>query len=118
MGKGRPKNVVDDVAQEVVVMSIEGSLDIMWMNPDVLGTPRYNLFFARYANFRNGAQQPYEIVGDEALENYLVRLGFTVEDAKHWIDKVHHERNAASIPNVWMPDERLVDYEPPKAAGA
>lgn len=99
-------------------MPIEGSLDIMWMNWGVPGPPRYNLYFLRYANPRNGAQQPHEVIGDESLEHYLVKLGFTAEDAKQWIDKVRHERSAASIPNVWMPDEHLADFEPPKAAGA
>jgi len=103
-------------------MPIEGTLSLAWVNWNVSAPPRYQLLFSRYANPRDGALQPLEIIGDPALENYLVKqLGFTTETAKRWMDRVHRERNAVLIHNVIMLDECLAEYEPPntdKAAGA
>jgi hypothetical protein len=89
---------------------VEGSLDIRWANStDPTATPRYHLFFLRYANFKSGAQQPTPIVGAAALENCLVKLGFTAEDASNWVRHVH-EKNSVSIRNVMMPGERIPEY--------
>jgi hypothetical protein len=98
-------------------MPIEGSLDIMWMNPKTSAAPRYNLFFLPYANPRNGSQKPYELVGDEALKEYLVKLEFKTADAEYWVETVRSQ-GRRSIPNVWMPEWRLSEFERPKAAGA
>ncbi len=94
----------------VETVTIEGSLDILWLNAsDTTATPRYALIFSRYAGFKNGAQQPNNIVGHAALESYLIELGFTVEDAENWIEQTH-QRISVSIPNVMMPGQHLADY--------
>lgn len=94
----------------VEAMTVEGSLDIFWLNssdPNV--TPRYNLIFARYAGFTNGAQQPYKIVGPAALVDYLIELGFHAENAENRVQQAH-QRFCVSIPNVMMPGNHLADY--------
>jgi hypothetical protein len=94
----------------VEAMTVEGSLDILWLNTqDRTATPRYDLIFSRYAGFKNGAQQPNKLVGPTALESYLIKLGFTAGDAKNWVKKAH-ERVSVSIPNVIMPGQHLADY--------
>ncbi len=94
----------------VETMTIEGSLDILWLNAgDPGATPRYDLIFSRYAGFKNGAQQPNKIVGPAALERYLIKLGFTADDAENWAEQAH-QRLSVSIPNVMMPGQHLADY--------
>jgi hypothetical protein len=71
----------------VEAMTVE-EMDIFWLNsgdPNV--TPRYNLIFARYAGFKDGAQQPYKITGPAALVDYLIELGFTAENAESWVQQ-------------------------------
>lgn len=93
------------------IMTVEGSLDILWRNAaDPRVTPRYALIFSRYDQaFRNGAQQPNDIAGAGTLENYLVKIGFVPEDAAEWIKRAH-EKITVSIPNVMMPGKHLADY--------
>lgn len=90
-------------------VTVEGSLDILWLNAETTATPKYDLIFATYAGFRNGAQQPNKKVGPVALESYLVELGFSAEDTENWLKQVH-QHVSVSIPNVMMPGEHLVDY--------
>jgi hypothetical protein len=95
---------------EAISPTVEGSLDIRWTNSDDgTATPLYNLFFLRYENFKNGAQQPYAIVGISALEGYLAELGFAEDNLKDWIKQAHAD-NYVSIPNVMLPERHLVDY--------
>jgi hypothetical protein len=91
--------------------TIEGSLDILWENyGDPAATPKYALLFARYKNFKNGAQRPKAIVGDSGLEAYLTKIHFTVHDARERIRKVK-ERKSVSVKNTIMPAQFLSDYE-------
>jgi hypothetical protein len=119
---GRNGSHEGEVGEVVVVrkglMPIEGSLRIIWMNRYTLALPLYHLFFLPYANPTDGAQKPHEIVGDDALESYLVVLGFTPADAHRWLAKVRGHDRAVLISNVMIPDTFLADYEPPKAAEA
>jgi hypothetical protein len=93
----------------VETMTVEGSLDIFWLNSDSRAMPRYDLIFARYAGFKNGAQQPNKIVGTASVVNYLIELGFTAENAEGWVREAH-QRFCVSIPNVMMPVQHLADY--------
>lgn len=94
----------------VEINKVEGSLDILWLNSGLPGAlPRYDLIFARYEGFKNGAQYPNKIAGPAALVDYLIELGFAAEDAENWV-KQAHQRFCVSIPNVMMPDEHLADY--------
>jgi hypothetical protein len=96
---------------ETMNPTVEGSLDIHWMNcTSPTAAPRYNLFFLRYADFKGGAQQPNSILGAAALEGYLVELGFAVENARSWIKQIHTTGDTVSIPNVMMPRQHLADY--------
>jgi len=91
---------------------VEGSLDILWENyttPNA--TPKYRLLFARYMNFESGAQRSKRLVSIDALESYLVEVGFTPDDAKNLVRQVN-EKNCVSIPNVMMPEGCLTAYEP------
>jgi hypothetical protein len=83
---------------------VEGSLDIFWENYTTRNaTPKYRLLFARYENFKSGAQQSNRLVGADALESYLVEINFTPDNAKNWVKQVN-EKNSVSIPNVMMPE--------------
>ena len=85
-------------------------MDILWTNCNSpTAMPRYDLLFLKYANFRNGAQQPNSIIGTDALGAYLIGLGFTAQDTHNWIEEVH-TKNVAFIPNVMMPEKHLADY--------
>lgn len=90
--------------------TIEGSLDILWENHQQAAAPRYRLIFARYKNFRSGAQPSKKVVGDDALESYLVQIGFAASDAKLWIKQLQ-EKQSVSIPNVMMPEAEMSPYE-------
>jgi hypothetical protein len=90
---------------------IEGSLDILWENyttPNA--TPKYRLLFARYKNFKSGAQPSKRLVSADALESYLIEISFTPDDAKNWVKRVN-EKNSVSIPNVKMPEGYLTTCE-------
>jgi hypothetical protein len=90
---------------------IEGSLDIQWENyttPNA--TPKYRLLFARYKNFKSGAQPSKWLVSANALESYLIEVNFTPDDAKNWL-KLLNEKNSVSIPNVMMPEGYITAYE-------
>ena len=92
--------------------TIEGSLDIRWENyGEPRTTSKYALLFARYRNFRNGAQKPKLIVGDDALEAYLIKIHFTPQNARERIKQVK-EKKSVSIKNTMMPTQFLADYEP------
>jgi hypothetical protein len=91
--------------------TVEGSLDIYWMNcTSQTAAPQYNLFFLRYANFKGGVQQPNAIIGDAVLEVYLVKLGFAVQNARNWIEQIRKTGHTVSIPNVMMPQQHLADF--------
>jgi hypothetical protein len=91
--------------------TIEGSLDILWENnAQPMATPRYMLIFARYQNFKNGGQPSRRLVGDDALENYLVNIGFQKQNVMERIQQVH-EKQSVSIPNVMMPEVEMAVYE-------
>ena len=91
--------------------TIEGSLDIRWMNSEEQGaTSKYALLFSRYKNFRSGAQRSKEIVGDAALKAYLIEIHFTALDATEWI-KETKQRETVRIDNTMMPAKLLADYE-------
>jgi hypothetical protein len=91
--------------------TVEGSLDILWENnAQAMATPRYRLIFARYQNFKNGAQPSRSLVGDDALQTYLTEIGFRTENATGWIYQVH-EKQSVSIPNVMMPEAEMAVYE-------
>ncbi len=93
----------------VETMTVEGSLDILWLNAgDPRAIPHYDLIFARYAGFKNGAQQPNKIVGPAALESYLITMGFTAENAVGWV-KQAQQQTSVSIPNVMMATQHLAD---------
>ena len=88
----------------------EGTLEIIWQNAlEQAATPKYQLFFLRYRNFKSGAQRPNIVVGTDGLESYLLDIGFKPELAKSYVAQVHVERNI-SINNVEMPEERLAAY--------
>jgi hypothetical protein len=80
-----------------------------------MDTRRYRLRFARYKNFKSGAQPSKQLLGMDSLEFYLVEIGFTPRDAKFWIRQAH-ERQYITIPNVMMPQEQIVVYERSDAA--
>jgi hypothetical protein len=91
----------------VLGRAIEGSLDIKPLSFAAGGAGlSFHLLFLRYANFRNGAQQPKLIDGVDSLERYLVCLGFSDDDARAWVARASAERSV-SIPNVIMPEPEL-----------
>jgi hypothetical protein len=91
--------------------AIEGSLDIIWENnAPPAATPRYMVLFSRYQNFKSGAQPHKSIVGEEALADYLIAIGFKPADAKRWIREVS-AKGTVSIPNVMMPEDQMAAYE-------
>jgi hypothetical protein len=90
--------------------AVEGTLDIIWENnAQPTATPRYMVLFARYQNFKNGAQPYKSIVGTDALESYLIEVGFTTENARRWTEQVRE--GTISIPNVIMPEGQMAAYE-------
>lgn len=95
-------------------MGSEGSLDILWENrAQAEAVPRYVLVFARYRGFKGGAQPVNRIAGTDNLESYLVRIGLTAQDAKHWIAKLQEQDGNVSIPNLTMRSEYMSPYEYP-----
>ncbi|HEY3972399.1 MAG TPA: hypothetical protein VGM18_05300 [Candidatus Sulfotelmatobacter sp.] len=91
--------------------TIEGSLDIFWENnAQRTATPRYMLVFARYQNFKSGAQPAKHLVGADALESYLAEIGFDATDAKDWVKQLQ-AAGSVSIPHIWMPEEQMAAYE-------
>jgi hypothetical protein len=96
---------------ESVHFKQEGSLDIHWENSnEPTATPHYRLLFLRYtATPSGGALQPKRIVGDQALQAYLVEIHFTPEDAGQWIEQLK-EQTSVSIPNVRLASQFLADY--------
>src|SRR5215469_2462965 len=76
----------DQGATVVSVNLIEGSLNIRRDNSsESQATPRYRLMFAGYEELKAKRQPCKQIVGDEALEVYLLNLCFAPEMAKHWL---------------------------------
>ena len=91
--------------------TVAGTLHILWENdiqPEV--TPRYRLLFDRYKDFKSPAQQSKRPLGKHRLESYLHNIGYTLEDARHWIEQVH-QKQYVSIPNVMMPQKQMVVCE-------
>jgi hypothetical protein len=92
--------------------TVEGSLDIRWENYEKPTLPpRYELFFARYKNFKSGAQRSKTIMGDGELEAHLIEIHFTPQNAREWVKQVK-DQQLVSIPNTMMPVRFLPDYEP------
>ncbi|HEY2544622.1 MAG TPA: hypothetical protein VGI46_01005 [Candidatus Acidoferrum sp.] len=88
----------------------EGTLDVRWENyPDSRVTPKYALLFARYKGFKNGAQQAKRLIGDDALESYLIKINFIPQDAKNWV-KLAKEKPSVPITNVLLPTQFLGDF--------
>jgi hypothetical protein len=82
-----------------------GTPDIIWQNNlEPNATPRFELIFLRYQNFKPGAQRTNKIVGAEALESYLLELGFDPKNARNHVERLGNERSI-SIDSVAMPDE-------------
>lgn len=91
---------------------IEGSLNIRRDNSsESRATPRYRLIFARYEELNSKRQPCKQIVGDEALEIYLLNFCFAPEMAKHWLSEIKNTKSV-SIPNVMMPAQFIGDFEP------
>jgi len=91
---------------------VEGGLDIRWENYGGSAPPKYRVLFGRYDHkFKGGAQRPKWFHGTGALESYLLELGFTAEDAKNWIKKVHAEYKSVPITHVMMPERCATDYQ-------
>jgi len=90
--------------------TVEGNLDIHWENSnDPDATPRYMLLFLSYKYFKGGAQQPERIVGDSALQAYLLDIHFTPKDAAEWIEQLKRKASV-SIPNVVLASQFLAEY--------
>jgi len=90
--------------------TVEGSLDIQWANyNEPSATPKYRLLFARYEGFQGGAQPSKQITGTDALQAYLIELGFETVNAKNWIKQVQ-EKVSVAIPNVILEQEQLAPY--------
>lgn len=91
--------------------TIEGTLDIRWENgSQPTATPQYKLIFSRYKNHKDGGQPSKLLVGKDALEGYLIEIGFQPEIAQGWIQQVH-EKHGVSILNVMMPEGEMAVYE-------
>jgi hypothetical protein len=91
---------------------VEGSLDIRWENYGSTATAKYRALFLRYDDkFKGGAQQPKWFEGADALEAYLLKLGFTVNDTQNWIKQVHAENRSVAITHVMMPERYVADYQ-------
>ena len=92
---------------------VEGSLDIFWENYlEPTATPTFKIHFLKYLNSINGAQQSKTIVGAANLVVYFMELGFTPEDANHWVAQVN-EKKSVSIPNVMLASQHAIAYERP-----
>src|SRR5271169_396259 len=91
---------------------VEGSLDIRWENYGSTAVPKYRVLFLRNdGKFKGGAQQPKWFEGTDALESYLLEIGFTAENAKNWIKQVHAQNASVPITHVMMPERFLPDYQ-------
>ena len=87
-----------------------GTLGIIWENSaDPATTPTYALTFTSYSKFKDRSNQVKRIVGDEALQDYLMELNFSAEDAHRWLEKVKAE-NSTSIRTVMMSPEELASF--------
>jgi len=88
---------------------MEGTLVIFWQNRlDRTATPKYNLFFLRYRNFKSGAQRPKPIVGDDGLESYLMEI-VNPECVKSCMQRIRAGKSVC-IDNVMMPEKYLPAY--------
>ena len=93
---------------------IEGSLNIRRdSSPESSTTPRYRLLFAGYQEFKAGEQPSKQIVGDEALEVFLLSICVAPGMARHWVSKLKNAKSI-SIPNVTMPAQFMGDFESPR----
>jgi len=90
---------------------VEGMLDILWENyGDPRATPRFRLIFINIRAESHGAKPHKTIVGEDALEDYLIMLGFTPKNAKDWIKQVKAE-TSVSIQNVTISEQYAAEYE-------
>jgi hypothetical protein len=95
---------------EALNQSVEGSLDIDLENfSEREALPRYRVFFARYSDFLGGAQPFKRIYGADALERYLIELGFDHNDAKGWLAQVH-DKKSVRIDNVRLTEQQAAIY--------
>jgi len=86
-------------------------LDILWENyGDPRATPRFRLIFINIRAESHGAKPHKTIVGEDALEDYLIMLGFTPKNAKDWIKQVKAE-TSVSIQNVTISEQYAAEYE-------
>lgn len=90
---------------------VEGTLDIFWENnAEPRSTPKYRLLFVPYRNFRNGAQPAKYLASTEALKSYLIQISFSREDADERVKQLN-EKKSVSIPNVFLTERFLAEYE-------
>jgi hypothetical protein len=100
----------EDYRREKATM-IEGTLDLIWANKeDVRATPQYKLLFLRYRESKGGGQPHKLIVGEDALEAYLLALNFSPDKAKGLIKEVEKDKSV-SVPNVMIGEPHIKTYE-------
>jgi hypothetical protein len=87
---------------------VEGSLDIFCEK--TRNAAKYTLLFAPNHGFGGGTRPVKEIQGDKDLASYLSVIGFDDDDVRLWI-RAAKDTGSISIPNVWMPAEKMSDYE-------
>jgi hypothetical protein len=88
---------------------VEGMLDVFWENSEEQGTPRYRICFLNIRREAGGPLAPITAVGDDSLQDHLLRWGFALENAKGWIAKLKTDASI-SIPNVMMPADQVGPY--------
>jgi hypothetical protein len=89
---------------------VEGVLDIFWENnseSNVAAT--YRLRFLTLARRPGGPVAPLTVVGDDCLERYLVRWGFSAANADGWVQRLK-KQFSVSIPNVMLPADLVGPY--------
>jgi hypothetical protein len=88
-----------------------GTLGIVWENSgEPSAAPIYALTFASYSKFKDRAQRVKRIVGDEALQEYLLGLNFPAQDAESWLQKLKAQRSV-SIRTVMMSPEEIATFD-------
>jgi hypothetical protein len=88
-------------------MRREGTLRIVWINRREKGEPRYNIGFSDYAS-RQAAAIHKEIVGEQALKDYLIDRVKVHSDSVHVALKSLETEGDTSIFHTTLTDEELV----------
>jgi hypothetical protein len=89
-------------------MRREGTLRIVWTNRVEKGEPKYDILFSDYVS-RQEAAIHKEIVGEQALKNYLIDRAKVHSDSVYVALKSLTAEGATSIFHVILTDEELVD---------